>query len=133
LEANKGLFEIINYFFNKLKLAIATGSPKKFMDIVVDQLDIRSKFNVLQSSDEIKKGKPDPEIYLMTADKLLLSPKECIVLEDSTNGALSAKKAGCYTIAVYTDYTKDQDFSFVDYYAKDLIDAKEHIIKKFTV
>lgn len=123
----RGLFEILNEFKGKTKLAIATGSPMKFLNIVMDRLGIRNYFDVLQTSDEIINGKPDPEIYLKAIEKLAAKPEECIVLEDSSNGALAGKRAGCYTIAVPSEYTHKQDFSFVDYKAVDLNDAREHI------
>jgi HAD superfamily hydrolase (TIGR01509 family) len=127
LEPIKGLFEIINKFHGKIKLAIATGSPEKFLDIVVDKLNIRNLFDVLQPSDEIKIGKPDPEIYLETIKKLKLIPEECIVLEDSSNGALAGKRAGCYTIAVLNQYSKYDDFTFADFVVNDLFEASRYI------
>ncbi len=122
-----GLFEIISKFRGRLKLAIATGSQKEFLDIVVDNLGIRNSFNMLQSSDGITNGKPDPEIYLKTIEGLKVRPEETIVLEDSSNGALAGKNAGCYTIAVVSEYTKHQDFGFVDYKTCGLTDAARHI------
>jgi len=127
VEPVNGLMPLLNEFYKKHKIAVATGSPQKFLDIVMDRLNIRHYFNVLQSSDRIKNGKPDPEIYLTVCRKLNLKPSECIVLEDSSNGALAGKTAGCYTIGVYTEYTKNQDFSFVDHYSQDLSDALKHI------
>lgn len=127
VSAMKGLYEMLNRFEGKLKMAIATGSPEEFLRIVIDKLKIEKYFDVLQPSDEIKEGKPNPEIYLKAAEKLKVLPSECIVLEDSCNGALAGKRAGCYTIAVPSEYTCKQDFSFVDYIARDLYDAAEHI------
>jgi len=127
VSAMKGLYEMLNRFEGKLKMAIATGSPEEFLRIVMDKLKIEKYFDVLQPSDEIKEGKPNPEIYLKAAEKLKVLPSECIVLEDSCNGALAGKRAGCYTIAVPSEYTCKQDFSFVDYIARDLYDAAEHI------
>jgi len=95
-----GLFEILREFKGKLKLAIATGSPEKFLEIALEGLNIKDFFDVLQNSDDVINGKPDPEIYLKTIRQLNLKPKECIVLEDSGNGALAGNKAGCYTIAI---------------------------------
>jgi HAD superfamily hydrolase (TIGR01509 family) len=126
-EAMPGLFHILDTFYGKLKLAVCTGAQREFMEVVVDRLKIREKFNVLQASDEIKKGKPDPEIYLSTCVRLGLEPKQCIVLEDSSNGALAGKRAGCYTIAVPSEYSRGQDFSFVDFVASDLFAAEKHI------
>lgn len=129
LVAMPGLFEIINKFHNKLMLGIATGAPKIFLDIVLDKLKIRDYFTVLQSSDNIKNGKPDPEIYLTTVSRLNINPYEAIVLEDSSNGARAAKNAGCYTIAVISKHTQFQDFSFVDFKTDSLISASIHIEK----
>ncbi len=127
LTTMKGLEECIACFHGTLQLAIATGSPKLFLDIVIDQLNIRDRFAVLQTSDEITHGKPHPEIYQNTVKKLQCESHECIVLEDSRNGALSGERAGCYVIAIPSEYNRHQDFSFADYIAADLLDAKDHI------
>lgn len=122
-----GLDHIINTFYSKLKLAVATGAQKKFLDLVVDKLGIREKFAVLQNSDDVEKGKPHPEIYLKACRKLALPPGNCVVLEDSANGVMAGKKAGCYVIAVPSEYTREQDFSRADFLAADLFAASEHI------
>ncbi len=127
LEAMPGLFHILDTFFNRLKLAVCTGAQEEFLDIVVDRLKIREKFNVLQSSDEIDKGKPEPEIYLKTCEKLAVSPQECFVLEDSANGATAGKRAGCQVIAIPSEYTQSQDFTSADFIVSDLFHAEQHI------
>lgn len=124
-----GFFELIKKFSDDLSYAIVTGAQSKFLDIVVDQLGIREKFELFQSSDNISEGKPSPVIYQVALEKLRLNPEEAVVLEDSSNGSLAAKRAGCYTIAVPSIYTEKQDFSFVDYVASSLTDAKKHIEK----
>jgi HAD superfamily hydrolase (TIGR01509 family) len=126
-EAMPGLFHILDTFYGKLKLAVCTGAQKEFLEIVVDRLKIRDRFDVLQASDEIQKGKPDPEIYLETCARLEFEPGQCIVLEDSSNGALAGIRAGCYTVGVPSEYSRGQDFSFVDFVASDLYAAEEHI------
>lgn len=127
LEPMKGLYEIIGKFYRRYPLAVATGAPAKFLSVVLEKLDLKQKFDVLVSSDEISKGKPHPETYLRTCEKLSLPPPQCIVLEDSTNGAMAAKSAGCYVIAVPCTYSKGQDFSFCDFTASSLQDAATHI------
>jgi HAD superfamily hydrolase (TIGR01509 family) len=122
-----GLDHIIDTVYGKLKLAISTGAQEEFLDIVVDQLEIRNKFDVLQASDEIEKGKPHPEIYSKTCKKLGLEPGECIVLEDSLNGVIAGKRAGCYVIAVPSEYTKQENFDTADFVADDLFYAARHI------
>jgi beta-phosphoglucomutase-like phosphatase (HAD superfamily) len=59
--------------------------------------------------------------------KLGVRPYESIVLEDSHNGAKAGKAAGAYTIAIPSEHTRSQDFSFADFRAKDLHEARERI------
>lgn len=127
LKPMPGLHHILDAFSGRLKMAVCTGAQKEFLDIVVDQLGIRNRFDVLQSSEEIRRGKPHPEIYLKTCRKLKLSPEDCAVLEDSSNGALAGKRAGCYVIVVPSEYTRGQDFHFADFVAEDLVQAEMHI------
>jgi HAD superfamily hydrolase (TIGR01509 family) len=126
-EPMPGLMHILDAFYGRLKLAVCTGAQKEFMEIVIDRLKIRDRFDVLQASDEIKKGKPDPEIYLTACTKLHAAPQESIVLEDSANGCRAGKRAGCYTIAVPSEYSRGQDFGCADFIAADLFDAERHI------
>ncbi|MBS3819665.1 HAD family phosphatase [bacterium] len=127
LKPMPGLFTVLNTFTGHLKMAVCTSAQQEFLDIVVDQLEIRNKFEVLQSSNEIDKGKPNPEIYLTTCRKLGLSSRDCVVLEDSSNGVLSGKRAGCYVIAIPTPYTEGQDFRKADFTAPDLFQAGKYI------
>ncbi len=122
-----GLFDIIDAFYGELKLAVSTGAQQEFLELAMNQLGVRDKFDVLQASDDIKRGKPDPEIFIRTCEKLGLKPGECIVLEDSENGVRAGRRAGCYVIAVPSEYTRGQDFAVASFIAADLYGAAEHI------
>lgn len=124
LKIMPGAIEIIHAFQGKARMAIATGSTRMLMDVAITQLGLTGYFEYMLPSDEIVSGKPDPEIYLKTIQALGLHPGTCIVLEDSSNGALAGHKAGCYVLAVPSDYTRDQDFSFTDHIAGDLFEAR---------
>jgi beta-phosphoglucomutase-like phosphatase (HAD superfamily) len=100
-------------------------------DMILRNLHLLPYFAAVQTSDDVKNGKPDPEIYLKAMGRLGVPPAECVVLEDSSNGALAGKRSGAYTIAVPSKYTRDQDFSSVDYVAENLLDAARHIAEKF--
>jgi len=127
VKAMPGLLPTLDALRGKYRLAIATSATRKFLDLVINQLGIASRFEALQTSDDVIEGKPSPEIYLKAMAKLGLPGEACAVLEDSTNGALAGKRAGAYTIAVPSEYTNWQDFSFVDYVAKNLEDAARHL------
>jgi HAD superfamily hydrolase (TIGR01509 family) len=126
LQPMPGLFHIIDSFHGRLKLAVSTGAPQEFLDIAVDKLGIRDKFDVFLASDDIRSGKPDPEIFLKTCEKLGVAPREAIVLEDSENGVVAGKSAGCTVIAVPSEYTHGQDFSRADFVAVDLLEAERY-------
>jgi HAD superfamily hydrolase (TIGR01509 family) len=129
LGAMPGLFEILDAFHGRLRLAVGTGAQKEFLDLALDRFGIRGRFDVLQTADGIERGKPDPEIYLLTCRRLGLPPGECIVLEDARNGVLAGKAAGCPVIAVPNDYTRGQDFSAADWVEPDLFAAARRIEK----
>ena len=57
-------------------------------------------FDVLVSGDEVSRGKPDPDIFLLAAERLGLAPGDCYVLEDSPNGLLAARAAGCTPVMI---------------------------------
>lgn len=123
-----GLFHILDSFRGGRKMAVSTGAPREFMDIALDKLGIRERFDVLLASDAITRGKPDPEIFLKTCEKLGVPPDRTVVLEDSENGVIAGKRAGCAVVAVPNDYTRGQDFSRADFIAADLFEA-ERIIR----
>ena len=122
-----GLFEIVDRFHKQMELAVATGAPQEFLQIVLDKLNLREKFSVIQTSDHVNNGKPHPEIYQKTCRQLGFKNNECIVLEDSSNGVISGKRAGCYVIAVPSDYSLGQDFRVADFVAANLAEAQKHI------
>lgn len=68
---------------NKFKLALVSQNESQMINTIVDWLNIREYFDVLLSIDDTQNLKPDPEIYLLAAKKLLIDPNECVVVEDS--------------------------------------------------
>lgn len=91
---------------NSYRLAIATGGhPKERIEEILKKLDISMYFPTLVSSDIVEKGKPDPAVYLKTAEILGVDASDCVVLEDSVNGTKSGKAAGMLVIGVNSDET----------------------------
>jgi len=123
-----GLMDVLPALKARFRLAICTSAVRTFVDVVVENLHLGPYFDAIQTSDDVTNGKPDPEIYQKAMARLGVPADACVVLEDSTNGALAGKRAGAYTIAVPSKHTRDQDFRFVDYVAKDLRDAAAHVL-----
>lgn len=80
--------------------AAASNSPAGNVDLVLDELAIRKYFNVVICADDVLHGKPDPEIFLTSAERLGLPPHQCIVFEDSAPGFEAARRAGCSYVAI---------------------------------
>ena len=127
VEPMPGLIDVLQKYKPRYKLGIATSAPRYMVDVILAGLKIAHYFDAIQTSDDVKDGKPEPEIYLKAFARLDVPPREGVVLEDSSNGATAGKRAGAYVIAVPSSYTKDQDFSYADEVAVDLADAARRI------
>jgi HAD superfamily hydrolase (TIGR01509 family) len=80
-------------------LAVVSSSPKEWIQIIVDRFQIADYFSRLVSADDVGGiGKPDPAVYLHAAAELVANPCDCIAIEDSENGVLSAVRAGMHCV-----------------------------------
>ena len=100
--------------------AIASSSPLDVIEFVTEQFNIKDCFKFLTSGEDVANGKPAPDIYLTTAQKLSLPPRECVVLEDSRNGSIAAKEAGMYCIGFVNPNSGNQDLSHADETVNDI-------------
>ncbi len=105
-----------------LRLALVSGSTAGQIDTILTSLGIKEQFEVVVSEGDISHSKPDPEGYLLAAQKLGIKPEECIVLEDATTGVKAAKNAGMKVIAVRNN--GDQDLSLADTIVSNLTEVK---------
>ncbi|MGE4259785.1 hexitol phosphatase HxpB [Shewanella sp.] len=83
-----------------LKVGLATSSSTDIIDAVLDKLQIREFFNVIQSAEQLPYGKPHPEVYLRCAAALGVAPSCCLAVEDSFNGLIAARAARMQTLIV---------------------------------
>lgn len=94
-----------------LKLAVASSSMRQTIESVLKILKIHEQFHSIAAGDEVTNSKPAPDIYLLAADRLGVSPAACIAFEDSQNGVNAATSAGIYCVAIPQSSTARQDFS----------------------
>ena len=95
--------------------AVASSSPRKIIEIILRQLKLDNYFNLIVSGQEVSQGKPAPDIFLETAQRLQISPVDCVVLEDSKNGSIAAKKAGMTCIGFQNLGSGNQDLRQADF------------------
>lgn len=105
-----GSIELIDYFKSKnLRLGLASGGMRYWVDLVLKKLNISSKFDAVAYSDEVEVAKPNPEIYELVAEKLRIKPQYCLVIEDAKNGMTAAKAAGMKCIGL-VENTQDKSY-----------------------
>lgn len=85
-----------------VKMAVATAAPIVNVEFILDGLDLRRFFQAVTTAADIKNGKPDPEIFLKSAEKLGVQPRDCLVFEDAFGGFEAAHLAGMKSIGIAT-------------------------------
>ena len=88
-----------------IRLALASSAKRTWIDATLESIGLAGTFEAIVAGDEVTRGKPDPEIYTLAATRLALAPDRCLAIEDSPNGALSARRAGMAVLGVRTPYT----------------------------
>lgn len=89
------------------RLAIASASTTVFIREVLDELNLNEFFDATVSAQEVKHGKPAPDIFLLAAERLGTEPEACIVIEDGRSGMIGAKAAGISCIGLVEDVSEE--------------------------
>ncbi|MCL4377942.1 MAG: HAD family phosphatase [Actinobacteria bacterium] len=113
------IHELLHKIKGNFKIGLATNSRIREVEIIFNRLNLNTYFDLKLSRNDIKKVKPDPEIYLKGAEIFNVSPSECVVFEDSIVGITAAKSAGMNCIAITNTYRaedlKDADMVIESY------------------
>jgi HAD superfamily hydrolase (TIGR01509 family) len=94
-----------------IRIAVATTGRSAWVEPLVRRLLGDGVVEVTVTGDDVSRLKPDPEVYLRALDRLRITPKSALVVEDSRVGLRAAAAAGLATVVVTTNYTRDQDFT----------------------
>ena len=89
-------------------LAVASSSFRPVVDAILGSIGLSDDFKAVVSGDEVRDGKPAPEIYLLAAERLGVDPKRCVAIEDSPSGVLAAIAAGMACLGVVTPYSTSE-------------------------
>lgn len=103
-----GVIRIINELRSEgFKLAVGSSGPPENVELLLTSLRIKNYFDTIITAAEIKRGKPEPDVFLIIAKILNVNPKNCIVIEDAPVGIEAAKRAGMISIALTTTHNKE--------------------------
>lgn len=118
----------------KIKIAVATSSEKNRAKIFLKLLGIFDQLDALITANDVKNHKPCPDVFIKTAKKLKVLPKNCVVVEDAVNGIQAANRANMKSVAFVQNLHKRKYFSEADYIFSDFKSLKlENLISLFKV
>ena len=116
-----GVVQAIETLSKTFDLALASSATREEIEMILKHFKIKSYFKEIVSTEDVSLCKPNPEPYLLVAEKLNVSPEFCLVIEDSISGVSSARAAGMKCIAITTNNNKqdlcDADF-IIDNFSK---------------
>ncbi len=103
-----------------IALAVASGSPRDQVNIVLQALGLTARFRAVATASDVPRNKPAPDVYVQAIASLGLGPADCMAVEDSATGIAAAQAAGVRVIAVPNRFTERQDLSAADARVKTL-------------
>jgi len=120
-----GLIELLDWVDQSgLKKAVASSGLRRYIDAVLSAVNLRARFNVIISADDVVNGKPAPDVFLAAATALHVAPQNCLVLEDAPLGVQAAKAAGMTCWAVPNAHSRALDLSPADRVVASLSEVK---------
>lgn len=120
IQLKPGVLELLQWLkAHNIRTAIATATDMERTNRYLKMLGIHEYFDKLISATMVAEGKPSPDIYLYACEQMERKPEECIAVEDSPNGVMSAYRAGCKVVLVpdqtpCEDYLRDKLYACVD-------------------
>lgn len=119
-----GVKEIIVALYNNgFKLAVGSSGPRKNIDLLLETLNLKTYFELIVSAEDVRKGKPNPEVFLKVSKEFNIDPRNFVVIEDAPVGITAARRANMNTIALTTTHERKElkeadliipDLSFID-------------------
>jgi len=120
-----GLIELLDRIeAAKIPKAVATSSGRLFAEEVLGRFDLLRRFQFILTGEDVQHGKPNPEIYLLAADRFGLAAEELLVLEDSQTGTAAGVASGAVVVAVPGKHSDHHNFTGATFIAENLKDPR---------
>jgi beta-phosphoglucomutase family hydrolase len=106
--------EIVHDHVGKVPMAVASGGERTVLEATLAAIKLRNFFDAIVSVNDVERGKPEPDLFLLAAQKMGVAPQDCIVYEDSDSGLEAACRAGMRSIDVRVLWQSDPSTHFLD-------------------
>jgi HAD superfamily hydrolase (TIGR01509 family) len=90
------------------KTGVATSAPRANLDLIMGKVGFEKHMESILASEDVIMHKPDPQVYIKSAENLLVEPSKCLVFEDSFSGVSAAINAGMSVVGVLSSHTKNE-------------------------
>lgn len=125
IKLKKGILDLLEQLKSQgIKIGIGTSNSRDLAESVLKNNNIEDYFEVLVTSCDVNKGKPEPDVFLRAAELLSVKPEDCLVFEDTHAGVLAGKAAGMDVIAIYDALSEE--------YMDDIKASADHYLMCFT-
>ena len=123
-----GLYELLDALKQRgIYWGVATSTPRHVAEEILTRIDVLDDCRALAAGDEVADGKPQPDVYLLAAERLNKEPRQCLVFEDSPTGCRAARAAGMLVVAVPNNKDMLGRFECADHIMTSLLDVPDHI------
>jgi beta-phosphoglucomutase len=92
-------------------LAVASSAPPENVELTIERLALRDCFGAAVTGRDVERGKPDPQVFLLAAERLGVPPARCAVVEDAPAGVLAAHRGGMKPVALLSTGRRRDDFA----------------------
>lgn len=125
-----GLEDFIDLLKEKgIKTALATSNDWWIVDEIFEKLKLDKFFDIVTTGEEVLLKKPDPDLFLVTADKLGISASECLVIEDAASGIAAAHAAGMKAVGLAGDSERRKELEGADIIVESYQEISQKIFK----
>lgn len=126
--AMPGLMRLVGELAQRrIPWGVATSSYRAYALTVLEQLGLADACQAVAAGDEVRHGKPAPDLFLLAAQRLAVSPDSCMALEDSIPGCRAAVAAGMFAVAIPGDHAAAAEYDFVDHVFGSLHDVADRL------
>jgi beta-phosphoglucomutase-like phosphatase (HAD superfamily) len=92
--------EVARRHFGRIPMSVASGGARPFVERTLEIIGVRDLFPVVVVAADVRHGKPEPDIFLLAAERMGVAPEACLVFEDGEPGLIAARRAGMQTVRV---------------------------------
>jgi HAD superfamily hydrolase (TIGR01509 family) len=131
LAANQGIEKLLQELKgNGIGTAVATSSTPGIVDVLLKKCNLSSYFDHIVTTEHAGKSKPEPDVYILAAQKLGVKSDDCVVIEDSKNGIKAAKGAKMFCVSYQPEKEIDSSVWGADYSIKDFSELNYSTLQK---